>query len=1023
MKNHTKINLIQKMVISLLIVVILFTCIIPKNSYAAVEDIAGGLLKEVVQLFASLGDVVMGTLNKLMLGSDRFLSAMLPQEDVNLEEDSGSWLVEGVDNEEADVIIPDDYMDEKTFLLDASTYQIPNMLYSPENIFADNIAMLDINFLSPNTYTSIIRSGDSSDVQNADEAAESAASRSSNDGVSLRETISSWYKSFRNIAVVGLLSVLVYLAIRILISSTATDKAKYKESLRDWFVALCLVFVIHLIMSGILLLTNSINSLFSDSIDNGIIVQAKHSNEGENAGEPFKFRTNLIGLARFMAQADQWQDATAYTIIYLALVIYTCMFTFMYFKRFLWMAFFTMIAPLVALTYPLDKAGDGHAQAFNLWFKEYTMNAIIQPVHLILYTVFVSSAIDLAIDNPIYAIVAIAFLVPAEKFIKKMFRLDQSDTEGDFGSFAGGAMTMQAINSLTSIGTGNGKGGKQKNSANKEDNANENKINFAKSDNAGKLDAFNDGSADRAALLGRNNNGQDNDSQDNYAGYDNGQDDDNDEADERQRMLDDRDAWQQMVDDPNASDMDREEAQQQVDFINDDMRARGYLVQDQDGEGEPEDYDDEEYGSAYFSNTNGNEYGAGQGDSGENGEDTPEEQPDAMPVRTGKQKALGVAKFALRGAKTLGKGALFAGRGLVRATGMIGGATVGLAAGLTTGDMSKAMSYAAAGAVAGNVIGKNVNNMASRAGRGIINAPRNFEEKANNTLNKVVDTWNQDVYGTPYPREQRMQEQNDRARARLLKDEDQKAKAEEWMSKNKYTGDIKDVLNARADLYEAGVREDLMDDAMKTELKNTGSLSSDSHSQYVDAAGFISKYNYSRDNIDDEEKMARMEERVQSMVSDPNDQLRVMQMTSQMLGADSVYERRRREGRTLIGNETQQGGNGPRNNGPRNNGPTNNGQTNNGPRNNGPTNNEPTGSGPRNNGPRNNTPTNNTPTNSEGTPQEAPRRGRGRPRNNESRNNTPRNNTPRNNTPRNNTPRNNTPRNNTPRNNTPTDTE
>lgn len=35
-----------------------------------------------------------------------------------------------------------------------------------------------------------------------------------------------------------------------------------------------------------------------------------------------------------------------------------------------------MIAPLVALTYPIDKVKDGKAQAFDMWFKEYTMNAI-----------------------------------------------------------------------------------------------------------------------------------------------------------------------------------------------------------------------------------------------------------------------------------------------------------------------------------------------------------------------------------------------------------------------------------------------------------------------------------------------------------------------------------------------------------------------------------------------------------------------------------------------------------------------
>lgn len=858
MKNHTKMNLIQKMIISLVIVVILFTCIIPKPTYALVEDIAGGLLKEVVQLFASLGDVVMGALNKFMLGSDRFLSAMLPQDDVNLEEDSGSWLVNGVNDQPADVVIESDYMDEKTFLLDASSYQIPNMLYSPENIFADNIAILDINFLRPNTYSSIISSGKQSDIEKAEEAAQSAA------GGTLQSTIASWYKSFRNIAIVGLLSVLVYLGIRILISSTAADKAKYKESLRDWFMALCLVFVIHIIMSGILLLTDTINSLFSTSIDNGIIVQATHSDESENANQTFKFRTNLVGLARFKAQADQWQDATAYTIIYLALIIYTCMFTFMYFKRFLWMAFFTMIAPLVALTYPLDKAGDGHAQAFNLWFKEYTMNAIIQPVHLILYSVFVSSAIDLATDNPIYACVAIAFLVPAEKFIKKMFRLDQSNTESDFGSFAGGAMAMSALNALK--GLGSGKGGMQKSGGNKGENAQDNKIAFAKNDDAGKLNSFNTGSGTGRNLPEGEQDGQD----------------------EQQRMLEDRDVWQNMANDPNETEQNRADAQEEVDRLNQQLGDNG---------------DDADSNNTFgLQPNNGLEDGNGEVEQWDS-----QIFPRLTALRNGasalKDKAIenapGLKKFGIRGVKTLGKGALFAGRGLVRATGAIGGASIGLAAGLTTGDMSKAVSFAATGALAGNAIGKNLNNVAGRAGRGVLNAPRNIK----NGVRDLRYAWDTDMHGASVARQHRMESQNKDARKQLLKasNTEEREKAREWMGKNNYQGSEESYLNAKADLLEAGVKEELIDDVLKTEYTETGSISGSNHQAYVDAAGFISKYNYSKDTIEDEEKMARMEERVQSMVSNPNDQLAVMRLTSKMLGADKLYEQRRRAGQTRIG--------------------------------------------------------------------------------------------------------------------------
>ena len=65
----------------------------------------------------------------------------------------------------------------------------------------------------------------------------------------LQPTVAKWYKTFRNIAIVSLLSILVYVGIRITLSSISSDKAKYKQMLMDWVVALCLVFLMHYIMA------------------------------------------------------------------------------------------------------------------------------------------------------------------------------------------------------------------------------------------------------------------------------------------------------------------------------------------------------------------------------------------------------------------------------------------------------------------------------------------------------------------------------------------------------------------------------------------------------------------------------------------------------------------------------------------------------------------------------------------------------------------------------------------------------
>ncbi len=1060
MKNSTIKNMLRKTIFALILIILLFSFVVPQYSFATKDDkgngAVGSLLKEVVQLFASLGDVVMGALNKFMLGSDAFFSAMLDQDDHNLERDSTSWLTEGVygnDVNTEDIVkidadymddktflidasiykVPNmlyspenifannialldinflkpntytaDYMDDKTFLIDASIYKVPNMLYSPENIFANNIALLDINFLKPNTYTSIIE-GDTQAQEMATSAAggelkntiaswyksfrniavvallsvlvylgiriliSSTAATQAHEmansaaGGELKNTIASWYKSFRNIAVVALLSVLVYLGIRILISSTAADKAKYKESISNWLMALCLVFVIHLIMSGILMATEKFNSLFSTDIDKGIIVEATHSDESKlEAGNTFRFRTNLIGLARFKAQADQWQDATAYTIIYLALVIYTCIFTFMYFKRFLYMAFFTMIAPLVALTYPIDKAGDGKAQAFNIWFKEYTMNAIIQPVHLILYSVFVSSAIDLAVDSPIYAVVAIAFLIPAEKFIKKMFGLDRAvhlilysvfvssaidlavdspiyavvaiaflipaekfikkmfgldraESPSGFSSFAGGAIAMKGLEKLSNLGKG--KGGKSSEGLGSGNGDADKKIRFSKTNSsAGDLDSFN-GRNEQRNMIGDNNQ--------------NRQRVGGEENSNLNRLYDDRDEWERMANDENASDADREEARQQLGFIDEDIeREKGSL---------PKEEQD---------NIRMNE------DRTETPE-MPEEQEDISRWDKVKNKASQATKYAkkkiggfstsptYRRLKSAGK---FTARAMTRTAVIMGVATLCLAAGITTGDMSKALSFAATGAMAGNNIGKNVANMSGRMYSSAINAK-----------NSLQDMYNEKTGGYEHARNKRLERENDARMKQYLSSKEERKKAKDLAGKIGYKGDIRDLMEAKAEYYKAGIDdedlinnsikasykerkakdlagkigykgdirdlmeakaeyykagiddEDLINNSIKASYKESGSVKGQNSKEYLDIAGYINKGGLTKEDIRDEEKVRGLEERVRNNIkNNPNAQREVMTKMADLLGEKTSYEARQKAGRSILTSSSNQGRN------------------------------------------------------------------------------------------------------------------
>ena len=168
-----------------------------------------------------------------------------------------------------------------------------------------------------------------------------------------------------------------------------------------------------------------------------------------------------INYARLYVNLDDPGESFGFIILYIILIVLTTMFAIRYMKRVIYVAFLTLIAPLVALTYPIDKIKDGQAQAFNMWFREYIFNVLIQPFHLLIYSVLVGSAMELANEHMIYAIVTIGFLIPAEKLLRKFFGFDKAGTLSAAGSFAGGAIFSSVLNKINRPKPG-GKGGSGK---------------------------------------------------------------------------------------------------------------------------------------------------------------------------------------------------------------------------------------------------------------------------------------------------------------------------------------------------------------------------------------------------------------------------------------------------------------------------------------------------------------------------------------------------------------------------------
>lgn len=429
----------------------------------------------------------------------------------------------------------------------------------------------------------------------------------------LAPVIGNVYKALRNLAMVLMLLVVLYIGIKIMISSIAAQQAKYKQLLVDWLVGFALLFVMHYIMSGIVYLNSVVvkmlsngegdsyyvafaeleddgnasqhdtdstwcdvvfdvsNHFFYDGDDypnkytkfkekrlivrNSVNENGTFSNAGSNHDNYIDNKTGRIDLesvpkgkqdsnGRILgifsvsgtalsgghkgyigADASKWGDkgviylsasiinpghnneqyenkaiaklnamsyvrtissfgsednnsvllfdnggkadmdiagVMGFSILYLCLVIETIMFTFTYIKRVLQMSFLTMVAPIVAIMYPVDKIGDGKAQAFNTWFKDYLFNILIQPMHLLLYTIFIVAAAQLVSRNIIYALAIYGFMIPSEKYFKKLLGFEKASTGGGgpLGGAIGRGLAMDGLGRLAGIGpAGRGRGG------------------------------------------------------------------------------------------------------------------------------------------------------------------------------------------------------------------------------------------------------------------------------------------------------------------------------------------------------------------------------------------------------------------------------------------------------------------------------------------------------------------------------------------------------------------------------------
>ncbi len=296
---------------------------------------------------------------------------------------------------------------------------------TPFHIFFNKIALLDVNFLNFDGLTE----GGTVYI--------------------FRTAVAGWYYTMRLIACMVLAVILIYIGIRMAISTIASEKAMYKKMLVDWVTSLALLFLLHYIM------------LFTFACNEALI----------KAIEAVCEDTNLDAIMLTLnAQAFGIQivQAVAAMALYFAVLWQALTFLFTYVKRMLTIGFLIMIAPLITITYSIDKIGDQKAQALNTWLKEFVYNVLIQPFHCILFAAFTSVAFQLIqsslfedtnIAALILAVCCMSFIKEGEKLVQKIFGFGQASSLASMAF--GAAITMSVAKQSAKGGQVVGAGAKK----------------------------------------------------------------------------------------------------------------------------------------------------------------------------------------------------------------------------------------------------------------------------------------------------------------------------------------------------------------------------------------------------------------------------------------------------------------------------------------------------------------------------------------------------------------------------------
>lgn len=222
----------------------------------------------------------------------------------------------------------------------------------------------------------------------------------------IRDSVASWYYIIRNITIAVMLVILIYVGIRMAITTVASEKAEYKRMIVSWLVGFLIIFLIQYFLILVLNINSSIL---------GWIMKSQNS---------LGFEDGIYETVRRKAYEIKFSSGMSGTILYIILIILMIKFLYVYLKRFLAVCILIVMAPMMGASYAISKVRTGKSKAFTRWMKDYTLLVLIQSVHALIYTIFLTVVLKItneSLAGIVLALIVMNFMLKAANIFTSIF--------------------------------------------------------------------------------------------------------------------------------------------------------------------------------------------------------------------------------------------------------------------------------------------------------------------------------------------------------------------------------------------------------------------------------------------------------------------------------------------------------------------------------------------------------------------------------------------------------------------------